>query len=101
MPVAIITRYIGPSNTRGARIVADAGDRRRVTIGYPHEFSGAECHFQAVKKLCAKFDWHGSFVAGATDTGYAFCFEADRQYSRENPRQFSEHKQTRYHTDES
>ena len=37
---AIVTRYLGPTNTRGSRIVADAGDRCRVTVGYRDELSG-------------------------------------------------------------
>ena len=79
MSCAIVTRYLGPTNYRGARIVADAGMKRRVTIGYPHEYSGAETHFQAARALCAKFGWHGELVAGGLEDGnYVFVFSAHK-----------------------
>lgn len=51
---AIITKYLPPSNVRGARIKASC-ERGSVTIGYPHELSGDKCHVAAADALIAKF----------------------------------------------
>ena len=80
--IAIQTKYVGPSNTKGGRIKAWA-DRGRdapkmsVTISYPHEYSHEQCHFQAVKALVKKhkLEWDLSNMRyGGTDDGYVFCF---------------------------
>lgn len=77
--IAIRTRYYGPTNTKGSRIVADAGRGRRVTIGYPHELSGAACYALAAEALCKKMGWAGELVGGGYDDGgsdYYWCFLA-------------------------
>jgi hypothetical protein len=60
---AIITKYIGPTNTKGARIKATAS-AGSVTIGYPHELERDERHALAAKKLCEKFGWEWNHVGG-------------------------------------
>lgn len=86
--IAIHTKYIGPSNTRGARIkayTASWGDIKgfEATIPYPHELSYAECHFQAVKALVAKhgLNWNleGMRYGDSADgRGYSFCFDCSK-----------------------
>lgn len=83
--IAIHTKYINPTNSRGARIkayTADWGDRKgfSVTISYPHEYSFEACHFQAVKELVKKhnLDWNLSSMRygdSADGRGYSFCFD--------------------------
>lgn len=73
---SIVTRYIGPSNVRGARIVADAGMKRRVYIPYPHELSGEACHRAAAEALCERFGWTGTLAVGGTERGYAYVWTA-------------------------
>ena len=52
---AIVTRYLCPTNTRGARIRATC-DRGSVSIPYPDEANqGADAHAVAVRSLLAKF----------------------------------------------
>lgn len=82
--IAIHTKYISPTNHRGARIkayTADCGDRKgfSVTISYPHELSYEACHFQAVKALVLKFGlaWdleNMRYGDSADGRGYSFCF---------------------------
>lgn len=48
--VMIRTKYLGPTNTRGARIKAWAGDRS-VTIPYPYELNTEDAHMAAADKL--------------------------------------------------
>jgi hypothetical protein len=75
--IAIQTKYLGPTNTRGARIKAWTDSGFSASISYPHEFSHELCHFQAVKALIAKhkLDWNlDEMRYGGTDNGYVFCF---------------------------
>lgn len=51
---AIVTRYMGPTNTKPSRINATC-DRGTVTISMPIEESGADAHAVAVRALLAKF----------------------------------------------
>lgn len=73
---AITTRYHGPTNTRDARISAFDMDGNRVSIPYPYELSGEAAHFEAVRALCAKMGWDGSFACGAVKGGYVFVVPA-------------------------
>ena len=75
--IAIQTKYIPASNTRGSRIKAWASNGFSVTIPYPHQFSFEACYFQAVKALIEKhnLDWNiENMRYGGTDNGYVFCF---------------------------
>lgn len=95
MPVAIVTHYLGPTNYRGARIVAAVpariaenhrGDNSfrtspmdrdaywRLTISYPYELSGEEAHRVAAEALAARLGWTGHLVSGGLAVGYAYCF---------------------------
>ena len=86
--IAIHTKYIGPSNVRGSRIkayTASWGDRKgfEVTIPYPHELSGVEVHFKAVKALIAKhgLDWDTEgmrYGDSADGRGFCFCFDCSK-----------------------
>ena len=71
---AIETRYIGPTDYRGARIKADDGDGNTITISYPHELSGEDAHRAAAMALCHKMNWGGDMVGGTTKRGYVFVF---------------------------
>ena len=44
---AIISKYAGPTNSRGSRIIVKT-QRSRKSYHYPHELSGADCHRWAV-----------------------------------------------------
>lgn len=85
--VAIRTRYYGPTNYRGSRIVAWRGDERSpardegsVTIPYPHELSGSDCHAKAIRAYIDKrnaddarggiWTWDGVWRMAACDDGY-------------------------------
>jgi hypothetical protein len=51
---AIQTKYLPATNTRGSRIKATC-ERGSITIPYPYELSGDECHREAVRQLVARF----------------------------------------------
>ena len=44
---AIISKYYGPTNSRGSRIIVKT-QRSRKSYPYPYELSGADCHIWAV-----------------------------------------------------
>jgi hypothetical protein len=46
----IRTKYLGPTDTRGARIKAWSGETS-VTIPYPYELSTEDAHTEAASKL--------------------------------------------------
>ena len=71
---AIITKYLGPTDTKGSRIKADDGDGNTITISYPHELSGEDVHRKAAEALCDKMGWTGELIGGAIKNGYAFVF---------------------------
>ena len=61
---AIVTRYIGPTNTKHSRVVADDGDGNRLVI--PWDTSMGECqNFKSVAiALCYKMGWFGTLQPG-------------------------------------
>lgn len=75
---AIITKFIGPTDTRGARIKATASSGS-VTVGYPYELSGQECHRFAADALCEKLGgrpagWDSSRLIGGGLPDGTYCF---------------------------
>jgi len=72
---AIVTKYHGPTNYKGSRITASDEDNNRITISYPYELSGEECHRKAAQALCDKMGWTGTLVGGSLKNGYVFVFD--------------------------
>ena len=76
---AITTKYLPPTNVRGARIKAiaegRAGHPNTVTISYPHEYEAVKAHAEAAEALCRKMFWSGNLVPGALYNGdYVWVF---------------------------
>lgn len=74
---AIITKYFGPTNSRGSRIKAQCA-AGSVTIPYPYALWGQERHRAAAVALCQKLQWtdHGALLGGQLHTGdYVFVFD--------------------------
>jgi hypothetical protein len=86
--IAIHTKYLPVSNSRGSRIkayTAAHGNFKgfQATISYPSELSGVDCHFEAVKALIIKnkLDWdldNMRYGDSADGRGYSFCFDASK-----------------------
>lgn len=78
---AIITEYLEPSNTKGARIKAfcHAGS---VTIDYPHELIKVDCHAKAAMALVRELGWenYGAWVCGQISSG-EYVFTCGRSYA--------------------
>ena len=65
---AIITKYIGPTNTKHSRIKATAA-AGSITVEYNHSLDIEGNHVAAAKKLADKFGWSGKWVQGCLHTG--------------------------------
>ena len=63
MRQAIVTRYLGPTNFRGARVKASA-QAGSVTIPWSHELDVDENHEKAAVALAFKFGWKYRKLAG-------------------------------------
>lgn len=77
---AILTRYLGPTNSRGALIkaICAAGS---ITISYPDELSGQAVHRKAAEALVSKLEWvhpnYGGLLGGCLPNGdYCFVFNS-------------------------
>ena len=66
---AITTKYHGPTNTRGSRVVADDGDGNRVSLGYRCELNSTGNHAAACRALCEKQGWGGTLQGGTVVKG--------------------------------
>jgi hypothetical protein len=77
--IAIHTKFIPASATKGARIKAYTSTKWQATVPYPYDKSYELAHFEAVKALIEKnnLEWdltnmrHGDSADGK---GYVFCF---------------------------
>ena len=75
--IAIQTKYLSPTNSRGARIKAFTDTGFSAVISYPYSKSYELAHFEAVKEMVSKhqLDWDLSEMrCGGTANGYVFCF---------------------------
>jgi len=73
---AIECRYLGATNTLGARIKATAGKECSITIPYSYELSGEDVYKKAARALIEKMNWQndGDIKGGYTDAGMTFVF---------------------------
>ena len=79
---SIETKYVGPSNVRGTRIIAtDCGDHR-IIKSYDHSLSSEQNHMAAARQLCEKLNWHGSLWGGHTKAGMVFVWaDSDNSFT--------------------
>ena len=70
---AIETRYLGPTNTKGARIkaIAWAGS---IIVPYDHALNYEDAHKAAADALIAKMGWAGKFAQGGNVKGDGYYF---------------------------
>ncbi len=77
---SIITRYLGPTNHRGARIRATTASGQALTVQINHSYSDGRCHAEAALELCKRLEWSGELVSGGTREGYVFVFVSGDRY---------------------
>lgn len=75
---AITTKYLGPTNTHGARIAATDGDGNRVVVSYDYAMTRDTRHDEAARALCAKLGWTGRLMRGSVKGGCVYVWASDR-----------------------
>lgn len=71
--IAILTKYLGPTNCRGSRIKAYTSNKgQSVTISYDYALDGEALHRKAAQALMDKMGWKNELVSGGIERGYAF-----------------------------
>jgi hypothetical protein len=79
----IVTRFLGPTNHRGARVaVSDNyhGDVRRITVSWDHALNPAQNHAAAARAWLAKYNPDAELAMPGIDCGkgYAWTWELAR-----------------------
>lgn len=70
---AIATKYLFPTNTKGARVKACAYGAN-ITIPYDYALDVDRNHKAAADALIAKTGWTGAFAQGGNVTGTGYYF---------------------------
>ena len=61
----IVTKYLGPTNRRSARIKATTTGGHSLTLLYNDELDREETHKPAAEALRNKMGWTGEMIAGS------------------------------------
>lgn len=75
MRQAIVTKYFGATDYRGARVQAKAY-AGKIVLSWDDALDPDDNHERAAKALASKFGWTGEMVAGALpeNTGNVYVF---------------------------
>lgn len=74
---AIKTKYLAPTNHRGARIKATC-DAKSITVSYAYELSIEENHRLAAIELKTSLNWGGTLESGSLKDGsYVHVFRRE------------------------
>jgi hypothetical protein len=73
---AIVTKIIGQTNTKPARIRAFDHDNNSVIVPFntSDNSPARKAHMMAAVILCRKMQWNGTLVQGALQDGYVHVF---------------------------
>jgi hypothetical protein len=87
--LAIETRYIGPTNTRGSKVIARVSEElptRKITLEWDNALNPEENHKAAAAALIKKLDWtkphYGDWYCGGTKRGYVFVCATRHGYDK-------------------
>jgi hypothetical protein len=75
MRQSIQTKYINPTNTRGARIAATSASGRRIVISWDDAADTDTNHKIAAARLAEKLNWHGVWACGSIPHGCVFVLQ--------------------------
>lgn len=77
MRQSIHTRYIGPTDSRGARVKARTSSGLSLTLSCDDALGTDENHKAAAQALAVKLGWNGHWVAGAAPDGRGNVYVQD------------------------
>lgn len=77
--IAIETRYLGPTNTKPSRIVAETCNGQRLIMSVSAAEDGTDGSVESASRhvaqsLADSMGWGKLGDCGATKSGYVFCF---------------------------
>lgn len=76
---AIVTKFHGPTNTKGSRYSASDLDGNRVTLSTDFALNSDGNHDRAALALCQKMGWtKHDLMRGGIDGGNVYTFVADQ-----------------------
>jgi len=70
---AVTTRYAGPTDHRGARIIVRS-QAKRIAVSWDDALDVAANHERAALMLIAQLGWAGHWAGGALPDGTGYCF---------------------------
>jgi hypothetical protein len=76
--IAIETKYIGPTNTRGSRYVAFTCNGHRLSMTAENDKNSEENQGMVARALADKMGWKGQLIGGGTKAGMAWVFADSR-----------------------
>lgn len=65
---AITTKYLGPTNYRGSRVVAKC-QAKRLTVSWDDALNAEQNYNAAARMLAERLGWHGTWHGGALPDG--------------------------------
>ena len=74
---AITVKYLGPTNSRGARVKASAGGGN-VTLPFRHDLSMEQNVAAAVDELLLRYEWDNPYTLGELDGGTYVAVLSDK-----------------------
>ncbi len=79
MRQAISTKYLGPTNFRGARVKAVSASGHALTLSWDRAYDVEANHVFAARALAEKLSWtdglgFDDWVGGSTKDGYVFVY---------------------------
>ena len=85
MSQSIVTKYLGPTNSRGARIKATiASGAKSYTMPYQYELNSEDNHTAAARELAQRLEWRGDYISGHTATGMVFVQQFEPAFTLPN-----------------
>lgn len=75
--IVITTKFYGPTNTKGARVVASTSGGHRHTVGYDYANGPLESHRKAATGLRDSMGWSGRLVGGDVTDGVMAWLNTD------------------------
>lgn len=75
---AIKTKYLNPTNFKGARIVAEC-TAKRIVLGWKDELNPSENHVHAAIQLADSLGWKEALITGQLKSGeYVHVFKGEK-----------------------
>lgn len=83
-----LTKYLGPTNTKSARVKAThLATRRSVTLSYDYGLEAFENHALAAHTLFARENEWGRYHHASVETGWVFLLEPHDPSTSGNPKE--------------